>query len=269
MTAAASSVASARATIDQARADLAAALARQTLAALGLRRARTLEAGRAIPAAEADARRAEADAADAAVTQARARLIATQAALAGAGGEVTLAQGRVSAARTADEQLEVARAGLALAEARVQQAESALTLAELDLSYTTVKAPRRGVVSRRSVEAGQLVGPDRPLLAIVPQDHDDLWVVANFKEDQLADMHPGDRAVVRLDTYGRRRFAAHVDSIAGGTGARFALLPPDNATGNFIKVVQRVPVLLRLDVAPGLALRPGMSADVTVRVSPR
>jgi membrane fusion protein, multidrug efflux system len=90
-------------------------------------------------------------------------------------------------------------------------------------------------------------------------------VVANFKEDQLAEMRAGQRTTVRLDTYGRREFHGHVESIAGATGARFALLPPDNATGNFVKVVQRVPVLIRLDGSGGVDLRPGMSADVTVR----
>jgi membrane fusion protein (multidrug efflux system) len=112
-----------------------------------------------------------------------------------------------------------------------------------------------------------MVGPERSLLAIVPLD--DVWVVANFKEDQLAEMRPGQPATVRLDTFGRRDVRGHVDSIAGGTGARFALLPPDNATGNFVKVVQRVPVLVRIDDAQGLELRPGMSADVTVRTASR
>jgi len=96
-----------------------------------------------------------------------------------------------------------------------------------------------------------------------------VWVVANFKEDQLAEMHPGQPVTVRLDTYGRRDFQAHVESIAGGTGARFALLPPDNATGNFVKVVQRVPVLVRFEGTPDVELRPGMSADVTVRTGTR
>jgi membrane fusion protein (multidrug efflux system) len=140
--------------------------------------------------------------------------------------------------------------------------ESALTIAELSLSYTTVRAARRGVVSRRSVEEGQIVSPERPLLAIVPLD--DVWVVANFKEDQLGAMAVGDQAAIEVDTYAGHRLQAHVDSMAGGTGARFALLPPDNATGNFVKVVQRVPVLLRIDDTAGLELRPGMSAEVTV-----
>ncbi len=107
-----------------------------------------------------------------------------------------------------------------------------------------------------------MVGPDRPLFAIVPLD--DVWIVANFKEDQIAAMNVGNGADVEVDTYTRRHFHAHVESLAGGTGARFALLPPDNATGNFVKVVQRLPVLLRIDDAAGVELRPGMSADVSV-----
>jgi len=165
------------------------------------------------------------------------------------------------------EQIASARAALSLAEARAAQMESSLRLAELNLSYATVRASHGGVVSRRSVEEGQVVGPDRSLMAIVPLD--DVWVVANFKEDQLADMAPGQPASIHLDTYGQKELRGHVDSLAGGTGARFALLPPDNATGNFVKVVQRVPVLIRIDDARGLELRPGMSADVTVRTAVR
>jgi membrane fusion protein (multidrug efflux system) len=108
-----------------------------------------------------------------------------------------------------------------------------------------------------------MVGPDKQLLSVVPLD--DVWIVANFKEDQLAQMRPGQAAVVTIDAFGSRELTAHVDSIAGASGARFALLPPDNASGNFVKVVQRVPVLVRLDGAAGLEPRPGMSANVTVR----
>jgi membrane fusion protein (multidrug efflux system) len=112
-----------------------------------------------------------------------------------------------------------------------------------------------------------MVGPDRPLLAVVPLD--DVWVVANFKEDQLRDMHPGEAVDITVDTFGRRAFRGHVDSLAGASGARFALLPPDNATGNFIKVVQRMPVLIRFDDSAGVEFRPGMSATVTVRTGGR
>ncbi len=257
------SLTSAEAEIEQARSDLAAADSRQSLAELNLKRARALVESNVLPAADLDQRQTEFDAANAQYQRERARLAAALAGRAGSGGGLLLAKGRLSAAQTAAEQVASARAALALVEAKALQAEAALKLAELNLSYATVRAPRRGVVSRRSVEQGQTVGPERSLLAIVPLD--DVWVVANFKEDQLAEMRAGQRTTVRLDTYGRREFHGHVESIAGATGARFALLPPDNATGNFVKVVQRVPVLIRLDGSAGVELRPGMSADVTVR----
>jgi len=257
------SLTSAEAEIEQARSDLAAADSRQSLAELNLKRARALVESNVLPAADLDQRQTEFDAANAQYQRERARLAAALAGRAGSGGGLVLAKGRLSAAQTAAEQVASARAALALVEAKALQAEAALKLAELNLSYATVRAPRRGVVSRRSVEQGQTVGPERSLLAIVPLD--DVWVVANFKEDQLAEMRAGQRTTVRLDTYGRREFHGHVESIAGATGARFALLPPDNATGNFVKVVQRVPVLIRLDGSAGVELRPGMSADVTVR----
>jgi membrane fusion protein (multidrug efflux system) len=265
LTAASSSLTSAEATIDEVRADIAAAESRRTLATLNLKRAQTLLADHAVPAAEVDERQTVFDSAVADERLARARLAAAEAARNGSGGGIVLARGRLDAAATANEQVASSKAALALAEARAQQAEAALKLAELDLSYTTVRAPRRGVISRRSVEAGQWVSPERPLAAVVPLD--DVWIVANFKEDQLAEMKRGQAAEVRFDTFGRRSFAGHVESLAGGTGARFALLPPDNATGNFVKVVQRVPVLIRLDDTSAVELRPGMSADVTVRTA--
>ncbi len=259
------SAVSARATVAQMKADVAAAASRRSLADVNLRRAHSLLDQNAVPIAEVDSRQTDFDNASAQLDQARARLAAAQASATGSGGGVVLATGRLSAADTSLEQVASARATLSLAEARVQQMEAALKLAELTLSYTTVRAARRGVVSRRTVEEGQMVSSERPLLAIVPLD--DVWVVANFKEDQLAEMSPGQPATVRLDTYGRRELRGHVESIASGTGARFALLPPDNATGNFVKVVQRLPVLIRLDGMEGVALRPGMSADVSVRTS--
>jgi membrane fusion protein (multidrug efflux system) len=128
-----------------------------------------------------------------------------------------------------------------------------------------VRAEVAGTIARRTVEPGQTVSPERPLMAIVV--HDDVWVVANFKEDQLGHMHAGQRVEVTVDTFGRRRFTGHVESFAPGTGSRFSLLPPDNASGNFTKVVQRVPVLVRFDRTPDVALRPGMSAAVSVAVN--
>jgi len=262
VTSALSSQRSARASIDQAHADIDAAEAHRGLAAITLRRANALVAQTAIPQAELDQRQAEFDAATAQLAEARARVAAAEASVTGSSGGVVLATGRLAAAKTTAEQVASARAAVALADARVLQAAAAKQLADLAVGYTTVRAPHAGLVSRRVVEAGQIVSPDRPLMALVAND--DLWIVANFKEDQMANMRPGQRADLRFDTFGRRDFSGHVASIAGATGARFALLPPDNATGNFVKVVQRVPVLIRLDGTSGVALRPGASADVTV-----
>ena len=153
--------------------------------------------------------------------------------------------------------MQVTRARADVAEARVQQAAAALAQAELNLERTVVKAPAAGVVSRKTVEIGQVVQPGQPLMALV--DLDDVWVTANFKETQLRDMRPGQRATVDVDALGGREFNGHVDSIAAATGARFSLLPPENATGNYVKVVQRVPVKIVLDPGqdPEHLLRPG------------
>jgi len=251
----------------QASADIKAAESRRALAETDLRRADALHHDGAISPAELDGRRAAFDQAVALLDQARARLAGADAGAATTAGLVEAAQGRLAAAQTGPEQLATARAAVGVSEARVAQARASLQVSELNASYTTIKAPARGVVSRRTVEPGQMISPERPLLALVPPD--DLWVVANFKEDQLAEMRPGQPVEVRVDTYGRRGFAGHVESMAGASGARFALLPPDNASGNFVKVVQRVPVLVRFDSAPAVALRPGMSAEVSISTRTR
>jgi membrane fusion protein (multidrug efflux system) len=146
----------------------------------------------------------------------------------------------------------------------VEQAKATLAQAELNLQYTTVKAPTDGIVARKSVNPGQVIQAGQPLCAIVQID--DVWVTANFKETQLADMRPGQRAVVEVDAYGGRKFEGKVESIAAATGARFSLLPPENATGNLVKVVQRVPVKIVLDGEQNaeFLLRPGMSVTPTV-----
>lgn len=249
--------------VAQARADLVAAEARHRLAKTDLERAEKLHKDGAASSADLDARRANFDQADAALVQAQARLQSAVANITNASGSVLTAEGRLTQARMGPEQIGVAEAQVAVGRARVAQAEAAFQSAELALSYTRVTAPRGGVISRRTVEPGQIVDPARPLLSITGLD--DVWVVANFKEDQLARMRPGQSARLTVDAFPGKAFAAHVDSVAGGTGSRFALLPPDNASGNFTKVVQRVPVLIRIDGAPDVTLRPGMSAYVTVR----
>ena len=255
---------SSKAQIAQARADLVAAESRAALTGMELARTVKLHSEGAIARAELDRSQAEHDQARAAVDQAKARLSVASVGLVNAGGGIESAQGRLAAAQTGPDQVLVAKAQVDVAKARVDQAKAALEQAELNLSYMKVRAPTRGVVSRRSVEPGQLVDPARPLLALT--ELDDSWVVANFKEDQIGSLRVGQAAEVSLDAFSGRKLNAHVDSFSGGTGSRFALLPPDNASGNFTKVVQRVPVLIRIDDKPqDIVLRPGLSAFVTVR----
>jgi membrane fusion protein (multidrug efflux system) len=157
----------------------------------------------------------------------------------------------------------VTRSRAQSAEARVAQAKAALEMANLNIGYTTIKAPIAGRVSKKSVEPGQVIQPGQPLLAIVPVE--DVWITANFKETQLRDMRPGQRVSVAVDAFGRT-YAGRIESIAAATGARFSLLPPENATGNYVKVVQRIPVKIVLDQGqdPEHLLRPGMSVVPTV-----
>jgi membrane fusion protein (multidrug efflux system) len=254
---------SSKAQIDQARADLVAAESRASLTATELGRAQKLNSDGAVAQAELDNRKSMNDQALASVDQAKARLVAASVGLVNAGGSIETAQGRLAAAQTGPDQVEVARAQVDVAKARVDQAQAALEQADLNLSYMKVRAPTNGVVSRRSVEPGQLVDPARPLLALT--ELDDSWVVANFKEDQIGDLRVGQPATVTLDAFSGKKLNGHLDSFSGGTGSRFALLPPDNASGNFTKVVQRVPVLIRIDDKPqDFVLRPGLSAFVTV-----
>jgi membrane fusion protein (multidrug efflux system) len=251
-----------RASIDQARAEIDAAESRQKLAQLDFERTSRLFQSNVVSQAALDAVSATVEQATANVTQARARLKSAEANRQNSSGTIESARGRVLAAEAGPEQIEAAEAAVELATAKLNQAQAALDQAELNVSYTQLKAEVAGVVSRRSVEVGQMASPEKPLLALVPLD--DTWVVANFKEDQIAHMKPGQLAEIEVDAFGGQKLKGHVDSLAGGTGARFSLLPPDNASGNFTKVVQRVPVLVRIDGIADLELRPGLSAKVTV-----
>jgi membrane fusion protein (multidrug efflux system) len=157
----------------------------------------------------------------------------------------------------------VTKARADVANARVRQAVAALAQAELNLQRTSITAPSAGTVSRKSVEVGQVIQPGQPLFALVSQG--DVWVTANFKETQLRHMQPGQRAVVKVDALGRE-FNGRIDSISAATGAKFSLLPPENASGNYVKVVQRIPVKIVLEPGqdPDHRLRPGMSVVPTV-----
>ncbi len=147
--------------------------------------------------------------------------------------------------------------------AKVQQARAVLQAAELNLNYTDIVAPVDGVATHKQVEPGQIVQQGQGLLVVVPLQN--VWVTANFKETQLRKMKAGQKAYVHVDTYGKT-FTGHLDSIAGATGAVLSLLPPENATGNYVKIVQRIPVKIVLDPIPSdkAVLRPGMNVDATI-----
>jgi membrane fusion protein, multidrug efflux system len=216
--------------------------------------------------AASDSARAAADAAKSDITAAQGNITVAQQRAAAARGAASQARAGLANAETAPQQLQVTEAHANSADARVRQAESALKQAELNLEYTTVKAPTDGVVSRKAVEQGQVIQPGQPLLALV--DLIDVWVTANFKESQLATMQPGQKATIDVDALGGKEFQGHVDSIAAATGAKFSMLPPENATGNYVKVVQRIPVRIFFEPGqdPNHLLRPGMSVTPTVSV---
>jgi len=214
--------------------------------------------------AAAESSRAAVDAAKSQVLEAETGVRAAESRLAQAHGGVSVAQAALRSAQTAPEQISAIEARAAAAEAHAQQAKAVLAQAELNLQHTALKAPVKGFVSRKTVEVGQNVQAGQPLMSIIPLD--EVWVTANFKETQLQRMRPGQRATLKVDAIGGREFNGHIDSIAAATGARFSLLPPENATGNFVKVVQRVPVKIVLDPGqdPEHLLRPGLSVEPTV-----
>jgi membrane fusion protein (multidrug efflux system) len=217
--------------------------------------------------AAADAARAAGDSARSQIQEAQSGIQVAHSQLMQARAGASQATAQLQTAQTVPQQVEATRARAASADAKVMQQRAAVQQAELNLQYATVKAPTNGIVSRKSIEVGQVVQPGQPLMAIVPLE--EVWVTANFKETQLRDMRPGQPAVIEVDAYGGREFKAHVDSLAAATGSRFSLLPPENATGNFVKVVQRVPVRIAIDEEQDAQqlLRPGMS--VTARVYTR
>lgn len=174
------------------------------------------------------------------------------------------AAGFLAQAESQRGEVPVKEAGVGRAAAGLQQAQADLAAAELQLAKTRVRAPVDGVVSKKTVEPGQLVQPGQPLMAVVALQG--VWVIANFKETQLARVRPGQRATIAVDTFPDRILHGVVESISAGTGSRFSLLPPENASGNWVKVVQRVPVKIVIDgyLANPHVLRAGMSASVTI-----
>ncbi|HEY6802791.1 MAG TPA: efflux RND transporter periplasmic adaptor subunit [Pyrinomonadaceae bacterium] len=188
-----------------------------------------------------------------------------QAQIHGAEAQVREAQGRLAQANTAPQQVAVSEAQADTAGASIEQLQAAVDQAELELSYTKIYAPDTGRVTNKSIEEGALIQVGQPLMAIVPGD---VWVTANFKENQIGLMHPGQSVEISVDAYPDKTFKGHVDSLQAGTGARFSLLPAENATGNYVKVVQRIPVKIVFDEPfdPNHLLAPGMSVVPEVKV---
>jgi membrane fusion protein, multidrug efflux system len=254
-----------------AEARLAEAQANHTKAAQDLARMKQLVAKDEISQQQFDAATAAADATRAAVASARAQKAEAEQAvqvaesrLVQSRADLDKAEAELRSAQTGPKQVAIMRARASSAEARVKEAQAALDQAELNLQYTTVKAPVDGQVSKKTVEVGQVIQDGEPLMALVPLE--DIWVTANFKETQLKDMRPGQPVTISVDAYGGREYHGHVQSIAAATGEKFSLLPPENATGNYVKVVQRIPVKILIDKGqdPNHLLRPGMSVTPTV-----
>lgn len=242
------------------------------------------QARAAVAAAQAESKRTQADVvryerleetavsrqlkeqADAAARVAAARLQEAQEQQAAAEARVVAAQNQVEAAKTAPQQVQVSRLQVRQRAAELAQAQAAVRDAELNLSYTRIYTPTSGSVARKNVDEGEFVTVGQVLLAITSRD---LWVVANFKETQLTHMQPGQSVKIEVDAYPKADFKGYIDSVQPGTGARFSLLPPENATGNYVKVVQRVPVKIRFSEPPEpkYDLVPGMSVVPTVSIS--
>jgi membrane fusion protein (multidrug efflux system) len=264
--------AQALAAVDSAEANLAAAQHRlQQDAALSARAERdrgryeALVEKREISRSDYDARETEAIAAAQAVESDRAAVASSEQKIAEARSLVVQRDAEIQAARIAPQQVTNARDQTSSAFGRVGEARADLNTARLNLSYTKIYAPVTGVVGRKTVEVGHRVQPGQSLLAIVPLD--DVWITANFKETQLKRMRPAQPVTVRVDSFGRD-YKGHIENLPGAAGPTFSLFPPENATGNYVKVVQRFPVRIRIDKGqdPEQNLRPGMSVEPTVTV---
>jgi membrane fusion protein (multidrug efflux system) len=254
-------VSSAEAQVAAARAGLLRAETEVKRADIDLSRAKELRAANAVPQERLDNAQLAADSTRAQLAQAKAQLAAAEEARRAADSRVSEARGHLEQSEPIDARIAAARANADLAHARVKAAEAALELAKLDLSYTKVVAPSDGMASKLAVHQGQLLQAGQPVIELVPAQ---TYVIANFKETQVGAMRPGQRADVEIDAFPGRHFAGVVESLSGGTGSTFSLLPPDNASGNFVKVVQRVPVRIKWAAPADASMRAGLSAEVTV-----
>jgi membrane fusion protein (multidrug efflux system) len=259
-------VAQARKSADQLSAQLLQAQANDKNAQLEKKRADDLIKQGAITQSEADQKTAAAEASAANVDAIRQALEAARAGVGEQEARAAATQSRLAEAKAnAPLQLETRRASVNWRQASLDAAKAQLAQAELNLSYAKLVAPVTGIIGKKSVSVGDHVAPGQELMALVATD--DAWVTANFRETQLKKMHPGLEATVHVDAIDQD-FHGSIESIGGATGSRYSVLPPENASGNYVKVVQRIPVRIKLD--PGQAgfdrLRPGMSVEPKVRL---
>jgi membrane fusion protein, multidrug efflux system len=250
--------------------DLRRAEAVYDLSMIDLRRTKELARTKVVPDSRLDEAETTARSNDAQVGAARAKLESVRKQRASLEAEIDGLKANVALAATGEDVAVIKARQVEAQKAKVQLARSRLKQAELDLAYTTVPSPVDGHVTRKKVESGLMVSRGQPLMAVVPLSPEELWITANYKETQLTKVHPGQEVIVKVDTYPGVQFKGRVDSIMAGTGSIFSLFPPENATGNFVKVVQRIPVKITLDLkgqeAPP-SLRIGMSVIPTILVA--
>jgi membrane fusion protein (multidrug efflux system) len=253
--------------IDEAEAVLKSATARRDQAQLDFDRTQRLVQTGSLPSAQLESAKTELDRTEAEVDQAEAKIATLKRSTSEARARVSEASARLGEAKdTISARVAQVRANADAARAQVSTATALRDLAKLELSYMQIRAPRAGIVSKRSVSVGQVVAVGQPvaMLSPDPSQGGQVWVTGNFKETQLERLRVGQPASLTIDAYDRE-LHGHVQSFSGATGSRFALLPPDNASGNFTKVVQRVPVRVQLDDVPSdLRLLPGMSVELTI-----
>jgi membrane fusion protein, multidrug efflux system len=254
---------------ESAKASLTQAGANAAKSNADLERAKQLVAKEDISRQQYDQAVATATANQAAVTSADAAVKAAEQAVRQAEGKLLQAKADLRSAQTAPQHVSLIRAQADAADAQVEQRRAQLAQAQLNFSYTIIRSPVTGIIGKKSAEVGQNVSVGQEMLEVVPLD--DIWVTANFKETQLEHMRPGQLVKVKVDAYGRAWYG-HVTNMGGGTGSVFSLLPPENATGNYVKVVQRVPVRIDFDRTEGQdfnaegLLKPGLSVEPDVRV---
>jgi membrane fusion protein, multidrug efflux system len=260
-------IAQAERQLDAARARVVQAQANSTKSQADLDRYRPLVEKDVISKQQFDAAVDAADANKAALVEAQANVIASEDAVRVARDRLAQSEASFKNAQTAPQQVAIQKAKADQAAAIVQQAQAELDQAKLNLSYTRIIAPEAGIVTRKSVEVGQNVSIGQNMMTLVSLN--DIWITANFKETQLEHMRAGQAVVISVDAYGGRKFDGKITQIGGATGSVLSLFPPENATGNYVKVVQRVPV--RIDLSDPKQnsdhlLRPGLSVEPKVRV---